>query len=86
MSKLRDSSIQVGGTPAPLNKYTTNHGRQSKMPPMAPTPRDSGGMSDGQTGGNFDPKGMAAVPNGPGAAGTTPGADAAQAAFEENGQ
>lgn len=85
MSKLRDTSLKTGaGTPPPASKYTTDHGRTSKMPTMADTPRDGGGMSTGETGGNFAMD-MGKIPNNA-ATGTQSGSDAAQTAFEANKQ
>jgi hypothetical protein len=51
---LKTESLAIAGstTPPPQDKYTTDHGRTSKMPPMAATPRDSDAMATGVTGGN----------------------------------
>jgi hypothetical protein len=83
MSKLRGVSLQQGGSnnASPLSKYQTDHGRTSKMPPMAPAPRDDGGMSTGVTSGNFSMSGMANIPNNAGPQGTQDVADSVSESF-----
>jgi hypothetical protein len=78
--------MNVGGTPAPLSKYSTSHGAHG--PGVAPTqvPRDSGQMADGKTGGNYSETSMTSRPNNPGPSATQDGAEQAQAAFQANCQ
>ena len=85
MTKLRDVSMNVGGTPAPLSKYSTSHGAHG--PGVAPTqvPRDSGQMADGSTGGNFSLESMTKLPNNSGAKGTQETADAMSDEFASPG-
>jgi hypothetical protein len=61
---IKDSSISIGGTPAPLSKYITDHGAaKANNAGKTEVPRDSGKMSDGTTGGNFDLGSMTDRPN-----------------------
>lgn len=76
---LKSTSLAIGaGTPAPISKYSTDHGKAyGTMPEVAPTPRDGGGMSTGETGGNFSMAGMTGVGLNAGATGTKDVADSA---------
>lgn len=64
---LKSTSLGIGaGTPAPLSKYGS-----AKRPtvPKDATPRDGGGLANGETGGNYDGAYMAKVTvNGAGSA------------------
>jgi hypothetical protein len=86
MSKLKDSSIALGGTPAPLSKYTTNHGSaKANGAGATENPRDNGGLSDGTTGGNNAAVAqMSKVALNASPAGSMPGSDAAKAAQKGN--
>jgi hypothetical protein len=84
MPDLRSTSIAIGaGTPAPLSKYGS-----AKRPavPADATPRDGGGMSTGETSGNFKPSGMTSIGVNAGATGPQSGADAAIAAQQASGK
>jgi hypothetical protein len=85
---LKDASLTAAGstTPPPASKYTIDHGRTSKMPAVAATPKDNGGLSDGTTGGNFNATPMGKVTINATPTGTQSGSEAAQAAFESNSQ
>ena len=66
MSKLKDSSVNIGSMPESLPSIPRV--RPSTM--QTATPRDSGGMSVGVTSGNFNLDGMTSLPNNAGATGT----------------
>lgn len=74
---LKSTSLKTGGVPKGIDAYQTDHGRNGKMPLIADTPRDGGGMSVGETSGNFDMSTMTNRPNNSGGAtGTKSTADA----------
>jgi hypothetical protein len=72
MSKLKSSSTGIGAMPGSLPNVP--HARPAP-PKIDNTPRDSGGMADGKTSGNFSLDGMTALPNNAGASGTADVAD-----------
>ena len=77
MSKLKDTSIGLGTTPASLPKISNPR----PTPPKVDAPRDAGGMSTGTTSGNFSMAGMTMLPNNAGPRGTQDVADGAAESF-----
>jgi hypothetical protein len=85
MLSLKDESLTAAGstTPPLASKYGATP-QPSKMPAVAATPRDNGGLSDGMTGGNFAQTSLTKIPNNSGADASTTGAAEAQTSFEAN--
>jgi hypothetical protein len=79
---IKDASIGIGATPAKLP--AVDHIRPTKM--ESATPRDSGGMADGSSGGNFDMSTMLKVGLNCGENATGAGEDAAKDATSEYGK
>jgi hypothetical protein len=84
---LKKTTLSLGVTPKPISAYSTNHGKARATGAGATeVPRDSGGMTTGETGGNFSMAGMTKIPNNAGPTGTESGCEASIAAQESNGQ
>ncbi len=79
---IKDASVGIGNTPAKLP--AVDRVRPTTMPDT--TPRDSGGMADGSSGGNFDMSAMLKVGTNCGANATGTGEDAAKDATAEYAQ